>query len=198
MKISLYSFFILLSLFLSASAQNKDSIPEPSSYYEGILGFRVGTGWPLGNLNEIYDYMPAINAFYQIRLNKHIYTGFNLIFFPQLGNFDGYPKKSKGYGCFLLNGKYAFEIDSKHSSAYIESGAGIYKTEAITGLIPHKVFETQSNFGFNFGIGIDGHITKGSLIDLNILYHNYYDSRNGGNWYSFIGLLVGIKIIENF
>jgi hypothetical protein len=193
-------FLVFIVSISSIYPQQKDSVPARDSYYEGLLGFRLGAGSPQGEFDKVYNTMPGLNIMYQIRFTRNIYAGLSTFLSPDFALSDVPGAKTGGCFCFFVNGRYAFHFDRDINSIYLETGLGLYRTRAAIPSLPFLPikYESKSNFGLNIGIGYDGHISKNTLIDLNVLYHNFYDSRDGGNAYGFITILAGVKFVISY
>lgn len=195
-------YFLAVILFL-VSVSGFSQIAETSksgTYPEGLLGFRLHLGYPQGTMDNLYERMSGLNVFYYVRFNKHLYAGLNTIMAPYMSFVEDNQRRTSGYFILTLSGKYAIDIEKKHAAAYFEAGAGLYKTKNLTGKnsAGFNVFESKSNFGFYGGTGFDFLFSRTVILDLSFNYHNYYDSRNGGNTYSFISVLAGMKFVIDY
>ncbi|MCE1164530.1 MAG: outer membrane beta-barrel protein [Bacteroidetes bacterium] len=192
---------IIIILFLtsfSLKSQIKDS-STADIYPQGLLGIRIHIGYPTGNMGNIYQTMPGLNVFYNIRFNKHFYAGLNTAFCPEISLSDVAKTKANGYFILTLSGRYAFDIEKDKTSLYIETGAGIYRTKNITGNnIYGKIFEMKTNPGFDVGTGFEGHFSRTVMLNFGATYNSYYDSRNGGNMYGFISAFAGMEFVIDY
>jgi hypothetical protein len=195
----LCTFCIISNVF----AQSKDSeslmIPVPltmndipkRSYHDVTIGLRLGGIQPTGNLKDIAKPNIGFNFFSQYRVNKNIYTEIDLNYCYAVT-----ADQTEQAG-ILFDGKYAFWIADEVSSLYIQSGIGAYSLKIIDkkGQYYTTYYPFKFNFGFNAGGGIDVRLSRILLLDLNILYNNYYESRKNSAPYQFVSVFGGIKFI---